>query len=69
MREELARLQTLRLKAADIPAAWTERVLGVAAGAPGSSRDCSALELLRRPEVSYADLVELTGAPAAGRCR
>jgi tRNA uridine 5-carboxymethylaminomethyl modification enzyme len=63
VREELARLQALRLKAADVPAAWSKRVLGVAVGASGSGRDCSALELLRRPEVSYADLVELAGAP------
>ena len=48
VREELARLAALRLKAAAVP---------------GLSRDCSALELLRRPEVSYADLVELAGAP------
>ncbi len=48
VREEFARLAALRLKAAAVP---------------GLSRDCSALELLRRPEVSYADLVELAGAP------
>jgi tRNA uridine 5-carboxymethylaminomethyl modification enzyme len=60
VRTELERLRSRRLKAAEIPAAWVERVLGAA----GNGRDCSALELLRRPEVSYADLIELAGAPA-----
>ena len=59
VRAELGRLQSLRLKAAQMPAAWTQRVLGT----EGGGRDCSALELLRRPEVSYADLIELAGAP------
>ena len=39
-------------------AAWAERVLG----AP-LTRDYSAMELLRRPQVSYDELLELIGAP------
>ena len=35
------------------------RVKGVSAG----GRDCTALELLRRPQVDYADVLRLTGAP------
>jgi tRNA uridine 5-carboxymethylaminomethyl modification enzyme len=61
VRDELERLRKLRLRAVDIPAVWTARVLGDATIA----RDCTALELLRRPEVSYPDLIELAGAPAA----
>ena len=56
---EVGRLEQLRLKAAEVPAAWTERVLG----AP-LTRDTSAFELLRRPQVSYEALSELTGVPA-----
>ncbi len=56
---EVGRLQKMRLKAAQVPAAWSERVLG----AP-LTRDTSAFELLRRPRVSYEALSELTGVPA-----
>jgi tRNA uridine 5-carboxymethylaminomethyl modification enzyme len=35
------------------------RVKGESAG----SRDCTALELLRRPQVNYSDVMRLTGAP------
>ncbi|HEV3286731.1 MAG TPA: tRNA uridine-5-carboxymethylaminomethyl(34) synthesis enzyme MnmG [Steroidobacteraceae bacterium] len=56
---EVGRLEKMRLKAAEVPAAWSERVLG----AP-LTRDSSAFELLRRPQVSYEALSELTGAPA-----
>jgi tRNA uridine 5-carboxymethylaminomethyl modification enzyme len=56
---EVGRLQKMRLKAAQVPAAWSERVLG----AP-LTRDTSAFELLRRPQVSYEALSELTGVPA-----
>ena len=56
---EVARLSALRLKPAEVPAAWQQRVLG----AP-LARDCSAFELLRRPGVSYPALAELTGEPA-----
>jgi tRNA uridine 5-carboxymethylaminomethyl modification enzyme len=57
-REELARLSATRVKPDQVPQAWSERVL---AGQP-PARDHSALELLRRPGVAYADLVELIGA-------
>ena len=56
---EAARLGALRVRPADVPPAWSARVLG----AP-LARDASAFELLRRPEVSYASLLELTGTPA-----
>jgi tRNA uridine 5-carboxymethylaminomethyl modification enzyme len=56
---EVGRLEKMRLKAAEVPAAWSERVLG----AP-LTRDTSAFELLRRPQVSYEALSELTGVPA-----
>jgi tRNA uridine 5-carboxymethylaminomethyl modification enzyme len=55
---EVARLSARRVKPADVPAAWAERVLGGALG-----RDASAFELLRRPEVSYDALIEIAGAP------
>ena len=58
--DELARLSGIRVKPQQVPAGWTERVLdGVPLG-----RDLSALELLRRPGVGFADVVELAGAPA-----
>jgi len=56
---EVARLSAARVKPEQVPGAWSERVL---AGVP-LSRDLSALELLRRPGVSYADVIELAGAP------
>ena len=63
---ELARFQSTRIKAADIPAAWRERVLG-----DSVTRDVvSAFDLLRRPEVDYDQVAELTGpmpAPADDR--
>ena len=56
---ELTRLMQLRLKACAVPAAWAQRVLH----AP-LARDATALELLRRPEVSYEALLEIAGPPA-----
>ena len=62
---ELARLRERRVKAAEVPAPWAQRVLG-----GPLSRDTSAFELLRRPEVSYESLLEIAGPatwrPAAG---
>jgi tRNA uridine 5-carboxymethylaminomethyl modification enzyme len=58
-RQECARLADCRVKPHQIPAAWSDRVLD---GTP-PARDQTALELLRRPGVSYADLLELTGPP------
>ena len=56
---EVERLTALRVKPADVPSGWSERVLGGPLG-----RDCSAFELLRRPEVSYEDLIEVAGTPS-----
>ena len=55
---EVARLQNMRLKPADVPAGWAARVLGAAL-----PREVTAFELLRRPEVSYEALIELAGPP------
>ena len=58
--QESERLAAARVRPEQVPRAWTDRVLaGVA-----PSRDYSAFELLRRPGVRYADVIELTGAPA-----
>ncbi len=57
--EECARLAALRLRPAQVPPAWAAGVLGAAL-----PRDVTALELLRRPGVSYADLAGLAGAAA-----
>jgi tRNA uridine 5-carboxymethylaminomethyl modification enzyme len=54
---ELERFQNTRIKPAAVPEEWAQRVLGGAA-----MRDVSAFDLLRRPEVSYAQLIELLGA-------
>ncbi len=57
---ELSRLSAARVAPATVPEAWTSRVLrGVAL-----TQNVSALELLRRPEVSYRDVLQLVGAPA-----
>jgi tRNA uridine 5-carboxymethylaminomethyl modification enzyme len=58
-RAELARLAVTRVKPEQVSGTWSDRVL---AGVP-LSRDLTALELLRRPGVTYADLIELAGAP------
>ncbi len=57
---EVRRLSARRLRVGEISELWAERVLG----APAPARDLSALELLRRPEVSYLDLTELVGSGA-----
>jgi tRNA uridine 5-carboxymethylaminomethyl modification enzyme len=57
---EMGRLSARRVRAGEIPADWAERVFG----APAPSRDVGALELLRRPEVSYQALSELVGSGA-----
>ncbi len=59
-RDESERLASTRVKPQQVPVAWSDRVL---AGVP-MARDHSALELLRRPGVGYADVIELAGAPA-----
>ena len=57
--EEVARLEELRLRPAQVPLEWADRVLH----AP-LARDVSAFELLRRPEVTYDTLIEIAGPPA-----
>jgi tRNA uridine 5-carboxymethylaminomethyl modification enzyme len=54
---ELSRLSARRLHPGEIPTDWAQRVLGTSA----PERDVSALELLRRPEVCYQDLLPLVG--------
>jgi tRNA uridine 5-carboxymethylaminomethyl modification enzyme len=55
---EATRLQTTMVRANQVPESWVQRVLGAEL-----SRDQQALELLRRPEVSYEDLILLIGKP------
>ncbi len=55
--QEVARLERTRVHPAEVPAEWTQRVLGNPLG-----RDATAFDLLRRPEVSYDSLLELIGA-------
>jgi tRNA uridine 5-carboxymethylaminomethyl modification enzyme len=55
---ETQRLQRARVKPADVPAEWTQRVLK----AP-MVRDQTAFELLCRPQVDYLALLEVVGAP------
>jgi tRNA uridine 5-carboxymethylaminomethyl modification enzyme len=57
---EVERLTGTRLQPAQVPAEWCERVLQQ----PALARDCTAMELLKRPEVGHADLMELIGPPA-----
>jgi tRNA uridine 5-carboxymethylaminomethyl modification enzyme len=59
---ELERLSARRLPAGQIDADWAQRVLGTTPPV----RDVSAFELLRRPEVSYAAVIELVGAGETG---
>src|SRR6185295_10332973 len=60
---EVQRLQSTRVKPAEVPSEWTERVLK----AP-MTRDQTAFELLCRPEVDYVALLEVIGAPAWWSC-
>ena len=55
--KEATRLSSRLLRPAEIPADWAERVLG-----GPLSREQTAFELLRRPEVPYADLELVAGA-------
>jgi tRNA uridine 5-carboxymethylaminomethyl modification enzyme len=55
---EIERLGAQRVKPSRLPAGWAARVLGAPLG-----QDASALELLRRPEVSYEALLEVAGTP------
>ena len=53
---EYTRMSSHLVRPAQIPVEWAERVLGGAL-----SREQTAFDLLRRPEVSYADLEALMG--------
>jgi len=55
---EVERLENTRIKPSDVPPEWAQRVLQ-----GPMIRDASAFELLRRPEVSYETLLEVTGSP------
>jgi tRNA uridine 5-carboxymethylaminomethyl modification enzyme len=55
---EVARLTARRVRPSEVPEPWAQRVLG-----GPLARDSSAFELLRRPQVSYDALMEITGAP------
>ena len=56
--EETARLQKLRVRPEKVSAEWSQRVLS-----GPLTRDVSAFELLRRPEVSYEALLDVVGSP------
>lgn len=56
--EETARLQSVRVRPERVSEEWSQRVLG-----GPLTRDFSAFELLRRPEVSYEALLEVAGTP------
>ena len=55
---EVQRLEAVRVHPSDVPDEWAQRVLQ-----GPLTRDASAFELLRRPEVSYDTLLEVVGAP------
>src|ERR1700733_686270 len=55
---EVERLERTRVRPSEVPAEWVERVLQ-----GPMTRDASAFEMLRRPEVSYDALLELVGKP------
>ncbi len=55
---EVMRLESVRIHPSDVPAEWTQRVLQ-----GPLTRDASAFELLRRPEVNYEALLEVAAAP------
>jgi tRNA uridine 5-carboxymethylaminomethyl modification enzyme len=55
---EVERLERTRVRPSEVPVEWAERVLQ-----GPMTRDASAFEMLRRPEVSYDSLLELVGKP------
>jgi tRNA uridine 5-carboxymethylaminomethyl modification enzyme len=55
---EVERLERTRVRPSEVPTEWTARVLQ-----GPMTRDASAFEMLRRPEVSYEALLELVGKP------
>jgi tRNA uridine 5-carboxymethylaminomethyl modification enzyme len=56
--QEVERLERTRVRPSEVPSEWAERVLQ-----GPMTRDASAFEMLRRPEVSYDALLELVGKP------
>ncbi len=56
--QEVKRLERTRVRPSEVPAEWAERVLQ-----GPMTRDASAFEMLRRPEVSYDALLEVVGKP------
>ena len=56
--EETARLQNRRIHPASVSEEWSQRVLS-----GPLTRDVTAFELLRRPEVSYDALLDVVGSP------
>jgi tRNA uridine 5-carboxymethylaminomethyl modification enzyme len=56
--QEIDRLQIIRVRPGEVPDDWTQRVLQ-----GPLTRDASALELLRRPEVTYEALLEIADTP------
>ncbi len=57
--QEVERLERTRVRPSEVPAEWAERVLQ-----GPMTRDASAFEMLRRPEVSYDALLEIVEKPA-----
>ena len=55
---EIERLTELRVRPSQLPREWAERVLGGAL-----AQDACAFDLLRRPGVGYASLLEVAGPP------
>lgn len=58
---EIQRLEQTRIHPREVPQEWQERVL-----LGPLSRDVSAFDLLRRPEVTYDAMLELAGRPDWG---
>ena len=56
--QEVDRLERARVRPSEVSAEWVERVLQ-----GPMTRDASAFEMLRRPEVSYDALLEIVGEP------
>lgn len=56
--EEVERLESVRIHPGTVSGEWSQRILS-----GPLTRDVSAFELLRRPEVSYDALLEVAGAP------
>ena len=61
--QEVERLERARVRPSEVPSEWAERVLQ-----GPMTRDASAFEMLRRPEVSYDALLEIVGKPEWMNC-